>query len=361
MDSAEFWKKLTEPFHPDDIQWMPKATSKSGRAMLLAYVSRPAILDRLDTVCGPDGWRAEYQSGPDGGIECRLWIRCPDDEWRCKVDIAENTKIEAVKGGFSGSLKRAASTWGIGRYLYYLGESWQAIKDGSPPKGGVSVKGKSQWFYPPPLPSWALPGGSGRPNRDSVHDERARLEEPAEPEAQPQGEAREPSPSTESVRRTARAWVAREIRNAVLEQGLPELSDDDMRSLLAWLATKKGDPADWPDELREKLRDNIAATLDAWRVAAGKTPKKDTQGDGQRWTKQQQDRFQARFKALWSEIQHPPDYDNLKGWLASIGRHKPSVMDEATRGQLLDYLRSQAGAQQFLIWTARNRDENNRG
>lgn len=48
-------------------------------------------------------------------------------EWVSKVDGAENTDIETVKGGISDSFKRAAVQWGIGRYLYKVGSLWVPI------------------------------------------------------------------------------------------------------------------------------------------------------------------------------------------------------------------------------------------
>lgn len=51
----------------------------------------------------------------NGGVECGISIKI-DGEWITKWDAAENTQVEAVKGGRSGAMKRAAVQWGIGRY-----------------------------------------------------------------------------------------------------------------------------------------------------------------------------------------------------------------------------------------------------
>ena len=62
--------------------------------------------------------------------------------------MAENTQIEAVKGGESEALKRAAYKWGIGRYLYEMPEAWcEAVVKG---KGVVLTER-------PSLPAWAYP------------------------------------------------------------------------------------------------------------------------------------------------------------------------------------------------------------
>ena len=75
-------------------------------------------------VCGKAGWRNEYRDIPNnGGVECGISIKI-DSEWVTKWDAAENTQVEAVKGGRSGAMKRAAVQWGIGRYLYNLEEGF---------------------------------------------------------------------------------------------------------------------------------------------------------------------------------------------------------------------------------------------
>ena len=157
--------KLKEPFPYEDIEWRLQSCDKGKSGFwgkCLAYVTNRAICNRLDEVCGPENWKNEFDKAPDGGVLCGLSIKV-GDEWITKWDGAENTNIEAVKGGLSGAMKRAASTgWGIGRYLYNLEESWVEVTE----KGKYSGKTKGgEWFHwnPPALPAWALPGGSGKP------------------------------------------------------------------------------------------------------------------------------------------------------------------------------------------------------
>lgn len=45
-------------------------------------------------------------------------------EWVTKADGAGDSDVEAEKGAISDALKRAAVKWGIGRYLYDLGNIW---------------------------------------------------------------------------------------------------------------------------------------------------------------------------------------------------------------------------------------------
>jgi len=176
--------KLKEPFPYEDIEWRLQSADKGKNGIwgkCLAYVTNRAICERLDEVCGPENWKNEFDKGPDGGVLCGISIKIGDD-WVTKFDGAENTNIEAVKGGLSGAMKRAASTgWGIGRYLYNLEESWAEITD----KGKFSGKTKSgEWFkWNPPatLPAWALPGGSGKPDASKTKQTSSKKTEPTPP------------------------------------------------------------------------------------------------------------------------------------------------------------------------------------
>jgi hypothetical protein len=126
--------RLQDLFEPDDLGWKPIAVSKkTGKALVAAYVTNRAIMDRLDEVCAPENWRNEFKAGPNGGLLCGISIRVlrPDGsaEWITKWDGAENTDVEPVKGGISSSMRRAAVQWGIGRYLYRLPNTWCEVDE----------------------------------------------------------------------------------------------------------------------------------------------------------------------------------------------------------------------------------------
>lgn len=152
--------KLKEPFPAKDIEWRLQQCGEGKNGVwgkCLAYVTNRAIQNRLDDVCGPENWKNEFVKGPDGGILCGISIKC-DGEWVTKWDGSENTDIEAVKGGLSGAMKRAAVQFGVGRYLYDLDEGWAVISD----NGKYTGKTKTGKFFkwdPPKLPKWALPKG----------------------------------------------------------------------------------------------------------------------------------------------------------------------------------------------------------
>lgn len=168
MKEIDF-SKLKEPFDAIDIEWRLQSCGESNGKIwgkCLAYVTNRAIQNRLDEVCGPENWKNEFVKGPDGGILCGISIKC-NDEWVTKWDGAENTAIEAVKGGLSDSMKRAAVQWSIGRYLYNLEEGFAEVTD----KGEYRGKTKEgKWFSwnPPKLPAWALPMKSGKAEKTAT-------------------------------------------------------------------------------------------------------------------------------------------------------------------------------------------------
>jgi hypothetical protein len=169
MGAADLREALSAHFAPDDIEWrIGQAGKKDGGeiwAKAFAYITNRAIQDRLDAVVGPENWRNEYRPWEIGtpGVLCGLSLKI-DGEWVTKWDGAEQTDMEAMKGGLSGAMKRAAVQWGIGRYLYDLPEGWAKVG----PQGRhfasqakIKVAGKEERvsfkWDPPDLPKWALP------------------------------------------------------------------------------------------------------------------------------------------------------------------------------------------------------------
>lgn len=132
---SELRQNLAAFFGPAHIKWKPGATSRDKKKVLMMpYVSARAIMDRLDDAVGLGNWTREYRPGPDGGVLCGISIRIVREggeaEWVTYWDGAENSKVEAVKGGLSDSFKRAAVALGIGRYLYSMPSAWVAANDG---------------------------------------------------------------------------------------------------------------------------------------------------------------------------------------------------------------------------------------
>lgn len=118
---------LSAEFPREAVHWrvQGKAYERNGKhsAMALAYIDARDVMDRLDEVCGPEGWQSEFTETATGRVLCRLGIKI-DGEWVWKTDGAGGTQVEAEKGGISDALKRAAVSWGVGRYLYRLDSPW---------------------------------------------------------------------------------------------------------------------------------------------------------------------------------------------------------------------------------------------
>lgn len=117
------WTRLKAPFPIDLVKWRPGATTKDKKkGLALAYVDARAVQERLDEVFGPQGWCSSTRHEAGKGWVCRLEI---DGTW--KEDGAEETDLEATKGGISDAFKRAAVQWGIGRYLYAIDSPWVSL------------------------------------------------------------------------------------------------------------------------------------------------------------------------------------------------------------------------------------------
>jgi hypothetical protein len=175
--SNELFAALKAPFAADAIEWRIGQSGKSGEkfwAKVLAYLTARAVMDRLDDVIGPANWKAEYTKAPHDpkgeSVLCTLSLRI-DGEWIGKADGASASEIEGTKGGISDSLKRAAVCWGVGRYLYSLGESFAECRSEKPPQNErddwhyAKTKEGVMYWKAPKLPDWALPAAhQNRPN-----------------------------------------------------------------------------------------------------------------------------------------------------------------------------------------------------
>lgn len=158
------WERLRAPFPAECIEWrVGRSGVKSGKpwAVVLAYVTNRAIMDRLDGVLGPENWWNHYQPAPVGeGMMCGITVRLPDGREITKWDGAEPTEVEPLKGCISGAMKRAAVLLGCGRYLYELEDGFANIHErgryrATAKEGGTFVHFR---WDPPELPAWALPG-----------------------------------------------------------------------------------------------------------------------------------------------------------------------------------------------------------
>lgn len=120
MVENEIEKELRKPFSIEELEWVVSSTWANGSKGIIApYMSARAVMNRLDSVFGVNGWSVSYRAVDNLGVICNLTVKV-GDKWIDKQDGSGFTKVEPLKGGISGALKRAASCLGIGRYLYGL-------------------------------------------------------------------------------------------------------------------------------------------------------------------------------------------------------------------------------------------------
>lgn len=123
----EIWEKLKAPFPPVNVSWRVGATNgEKTKGLALAYIDARDVMERLDAVVGPENWQNKY-SHANGKTVCDIGVRI-EGEWVWKADGAGDTDTEAEKGALSDAFKRAAVRFGIGRYLYDLGNTWAEIE-----------------------------------------------------------------------------------------------------------------------------------------------------------------------------------------------------------------------------------------
>jgi len=230
--------KLREPFPSEDIEFRIQSSGKKGDkiwALVLAYVTNRAIQDRLDSVCGPENWQNEFAVAPGGGVLCGISIRC-EHGWVTKWDGADNTDIEAVKGGLSGAMKRAGSQWNIGRYLYKLPTGWAVINQ----NGSRSNKLKDNtWFKwdPPELPSWALPEKTEEQKKNNAVDAAIKSLERTGSTARTRQDAPRPTKTPDPAHTSEGERIA--ALKVKLGKKMAEMSNSEKKEFYGWFITDK--------------------------------------------------------------------------------------------------------------------------
>lgn len=110
------FKKLSEPLNINQIEFRVQSINKGGYATILAYKDARADMNRLDDVCGVDGWQREH-SRENKNCTVSVWSE-KKKQWISKEDTGTESNSEAQKGLASDSFKRACFNLGIGRELY---------------------------------------------------------------------------------------------------------------------------------------------------------------------------------------------------------------------------------------------------
>lgn len=118
-DAEGVLASLRSRFAPNVVLLMgghPITRNEEPHMKPLFYLNRTHVIERLDEVLSPLDWSDEYFQAGSATV-CKLSIRI-GDTWYSKSDASGDTDIGGEKGAATGALKRAASKWGVGSYLY---------------------------------------------------------------------------------------------------------------------------------------------------------------------------------------------------------------------------------------------------
>jgi hypothetical protein len=161
---AEKLDKLSQPFHPKDVQWRVTNKSQDGKkGMVAAYADPRAYSARLNEVFTPAGWSFELvtetttgltrmrhgKSVPTGKVSVIATLEIFGISKKASTGEMWADDDNAVTRAEAQAKKRAASMFGLGEYFYELkslgSKLWVPLDDRGNPK------------QLPTLPSWALP------------------------------------------------------------------------------------------------------------------------------------------------------------------------------------------------------------
>lgn len=134
------FKMFAAPTKDDEFEAriLQSGAGSNGKvwAKIAYYLNARSVMNRLDECFGPMNWEDSYTpiSNNEKGFICTIKINCGNGQFITKQDGAENTDVEAVKGGISDSFKRCAVKLGFGRDLYELKDIFAEVsmdkKDG---------------------------------------------------------------------------------------------------------------------------------------------------------------------------------------------------------------------------------------
>ena len=127
---------LRAPFSGDKVQWRVGSTNRDGDGgTILAYIDKREYEGRLDSVFGADKWSTEL-SFNEIGVVVKIKATFPDGSEvyhtngsGYKYDKDGRVDADGFKAAISQAFKRAASEFGIGRYLYDIESPWVKLNN----------------------------------------------------------------------------------------------------------------------------------------------------------------------------------------------------------------------------------------
>lgn len=157
MDKSlnEIMEKLQAPFPEKDISWRVQScgVGQNGKVWcrVLAYLDARAVQERLTATLGIDGWKTEVRREGDAFL-CTLSIRITHEdgstEWISRTDGSDVTDVEPVKGAISSAFKRASALFGVGTFLYKIGESFGEVREDGEFYGKTKTGQSFRWNAP---------------------------------------------------------------------------------------------------------------------------------------------------------------------------------------------------------------------
>lgn len=241
---------LAEPFHPAEIKWRVTHTTRDGsRGAVIAYADPRAYTDRLNQLFTPTGWTRSYdiatlsavtRTKKDKQVQtgkvlvtCTLTIQ----GLGCHTGSGEEWADEdnAMTAAEAQAFKRAASCFGLGRYLYNFSEMWVPLNEYRQP------------IHLPDLPQWALPSTQSQPasSRRSTTAQRGPIDQKTTTKIESfQGTLGEPI-YLEILRRIAHVRRAGDIPNTQLQAEIAHRMERAVRGIekAHSLAEQVGDTA----------------------------------------------------------------------------------------------------------------------
>ncbi|HEY2467513.1 MAG TPA: Rad52/Rad22 family DNA repair protein [Terracidiphilus sp.] len=152
--------QLAEPFDLSEIKWRVTHTTRDGsRGAVIGFADPRAYTDRLNQLFTPTGWTRTFGDSTVSSVTrmkkdkliltgkilvtCTLTIT----GLGCHAGSGEEwaDELNAMTAAEAQAFKRAASCYGLGRYLHNLAEMW------------VPLNERRQPIQIPTLPQWALP------------------------------------------------------------------------------------------------------------------------------------------------------------------------------------------------------------
>lgn len=255
-DPSEIFARLAEPFPESTLEWRigRSGIKKDGAvwATVLAYMDARMARKKLNDVVGHENWMVSYNDGPSGGVVATVTLRI-EGQWIAKQDGAGLTEIEAAKGGISDAFKRACAVWGIGEYLYDLGDTFAEVGPNGANYAVVKVKGGAdvpfRWSPPKLKPQFLPTANAQYAQRQAAADTTkadARAQRaPAQPAATPAAPAAPPAPAPARPATPAPSAGTAKSMDFKVPMGdkkntpLRDLTVQELESWRNWIVTKK--------------------------------------------------------------------------------------------------------------------------